>query len=35
MGMKKAHNYDCTVEIPGHMKYMEGCNIILDKIPYA
>ena len=33
--LKKSRNYDCTVECPGHMTYMECCNLILDKVPYA
>jgi hypothetical protein len=27
--LKSAYNYDCTTECPGHMTYMEGCNLIL------
>ncbi|CDW87868.1 UNKNOWN [Stylonychia lemnae] len=31
--LKKAHNYDCTVECPGHMTYSVGANLVLEKIP--
>ena len=29
---KKAHNYDVTVEAPGHTWYSENANLILEKI---
>ena len=32
---KKAFNYDCTVEAPGHTLYSENCDKILEKIPYS
>lgn len=34
-GLKKAFNYDCTVETPGHMTYMESGGLILAKIPHS
>lgn len=34
-GLKKATNFDCTIEIPGHMYYMESGGIILAKIPHS
>ena len=30
--LKKAWNYDVTVECPGHVTYMEGSAQILDRI---
>eukprot|EP00347_Sterkiella_histriomuscorum_P010579 403375736 len=30
--LKKAYNYDCTIECPGHMTYSIGANLILEKI---
>lgn len=33
--LKNAHNYDFTIECPGHMTYMKNCNLILEKISYA
>lgn len=33
--LKKAFNYDCTKEAPGHTAYSDNCNLILDKIPYS
>lgn len=32
---KVAHNFDCSVEAPGHMTYMETGNLVFEKIPYA
>lgn len=34
-GLKKAFNYDCTIEAPGHMTYMESGGVILEKIPHS
>ena len=33
--VKKAYNYDCTLEAPGHMTYMEALDKVLAKIPYS
>ena len=33
--LKKSHNYDCTVECPGHMTYSVNANLVLEKIPNA
>lgn len=33
--LKKAWNYDVTVECPGHVIYKEGSTQILDRIEYS
>ncbi len=33
--LKKAWNYDVTIECPGHVMYNEGSAQILDRIEYS
>ncbi len=33
--LKKAHNYDCTVQAPGHTLYNDSADAILERIPHS